>query len=226
MARLSHRGARWVMILAGTILINKLLRQQPTMNEEHRSNRQFQMPRDRLPGSLTMAWRTPHCAAEILGRLSGFASFARSICAGATGTGSNSTRLDWRVRVFRFGLTACVCFAVSSCAGGDRSGDASLSKPHILCQAGSDCDTKWARAAAWVTENSGLKIQGKSDAQIKTIQSPGYDSRTLVVTITKNATSKPGFYEISFVGGCPSLLSCVPSVEDSRAGFVEFVLNR
>jgi hypothetical protein len=95
-----------------------------------------------------------------------------------------------------------------------------------LCQAGSDCDTKWARAAAWVTENSGLKIQGKSDAQIKTIQSPDYNSRTLVVTITKNATSKPGIYEISFVGGFPSQLSCVPSVEESRAGFVAFVLNR
>ncbi len=171
------------------------------------------MPRFCLPGSLTMAWRTPHCAAGTLGRLCGFAFSARSACAGASGTGSNFMRLGWQVRVFRFGLTACVCFAVSSCAGGDRSGDASLSKPQILCQAGSDCDTKWARATAWVTENSGLKIQGESDAQIKTIQSPDYDSRTLVVTITKNATSKPGIYEISFVGGCPSPLSCVPSVE-------------
>jgi hypothetical protein len=71
-----------------------------------------------------------------------------------------------------------------------------------------------------------LKIQNKSDAQIKTVQSPQNDSRTLVVTITKNATSKPGIYEISFVGGCPSLLSCVPPVAESRAGFEAFVLNR
>jgi hypothetical protein len=87
-----------------------------------------------------------------------------------------------------------------------------------------DCDAKWARATAWVTENSGLKIQSKSDAQIKTEQAAGYVSRTLVVTITKNATSKPGIYEISFVGGCPSSLSCVPPVAESRAGFVAFVL--
>jgi hypothetical protein len=131
------------------------------------------------------------------------------------------------VRVFYFGLMmACIFVGTSSCAGGGGSGDASLSKPQILCQAGPDCDAKWARATAWVTENSGLKIQSKSDAQIKTEQAAGYDNRTLVVTITKNATSKPGIYEINFVGGCPSPLSCVPPVADSRAGFVAFVLNR
>ena len=125
-----------------------------------------------------------------------------------------------------FGLMAFVFFGASSCAGGGGSGEAGLSKPQIFCQAGPDCGTKWAKANAWVTENSGLKIQSKSDAQIKTVQSPQNDSRTLVVTITKNATSKPGIYEISFVGGCPSLLSCVPPVAESRAGFVAFVLNR
>ena len=115
-------------------------------------------------------------------------------------------------------------FGASSCAGGGDSGDAR--KPQIVCQAGPDCDAKWARATAWVTENSGLKIESKSDAQIKTEQSAKYDNRTLVVTITKNATSKPGIYEIAFVGGCPSMYSCVPPVAESRAGFVAFVLAR
>jgi hypothetical protein len=131
------------------------------------------------------------------------------------------------VRVFYFGLMmACIFVGTSSCAGGGGSGDASLSKPQILCQAGPDCDAKWARATAWVTENSGLKTQSKSDAQIKTEQTAGYDNRTLVVTITKNATSKPGIYEISFVGGCPSALSCIPPIAEFRAGFVAFVLTR
>ena len=89
-----------------------------------------------------------------------------------------------------FGLMAFVFFGAFSCAGGGGSGEAVLSKPQIFCQAGPDCGTKWAKANAWVTENSGLKIQSKSDAQIKTVQSPQNDSRTLVVTITKNATSK------------------------------------
>jgi hypothetical protein len=76
-----------------------------------------------------------------------------------------------------------------------------------------------------VTESSGLKIQSKADSQIKTVQSRDSDSRTLVITITKNATSKPGIYEINFVGGCPSELSCVPPVAESRARFVNFVLG-
>jgi hypothetical protein len=130
------------------------------------------------------------------------------------------------VRVFYFGLMmVCIFAGASSCAGGGGSGDASLSNPQISCQAGPDCDANWARATAWVTENSGLKIQSKSDAQIKTEQAEGV-SRTLVVTITKNATSKPSIYEISFVGGCTSSLSCVPPVAESRAGFVAFVLAR
>jgi hypothetical protein len=129
------------------------------------------------------------------------------------------------VRIFWFGLAGCVFFGVSSCTG--KGGpDANLSTAPISCQAGSDCDTKWARANEWVTENSGLKIQSKSDTQIKTVQPPGSDSRTLAVTITRNATSKPGIYEISFVGGCPSMFSCVPPVAETRAGFVAFVLNR
>ncbi len=128
------------------------------------------------------------------------------------------------MRVFRFGLMGCVFFGVSSCSGGGGSAT-SLSTSQILCQAGPDCDTKWARANAWVTENSGLKIQSKTGEQIKTALAHDNDSRTLVITITKNAMSKPGIYEISFVGGCPSPLSCVPPVAETRAKFVAFVLN-
>jgi hypothetical protein len=129
------------------------------------------------------------------------------------------------VRVFWFGLMGCVFFDVTGCTGAGGSGTR-LSTPQLLCQAGPDCDAKWASAAAWVTEQSGLKVQSKSDAQIKTVQSRGADDRTLVITITKNPTSKLGTYEINFVGGCSSVLSCVPPVAETRAGFVAFVLNR
>ena len=97
-------------------------------------------------------------------------------------------------------------FGACNCVGGGGP-EAGLSKPaQIMCQAGPDCDAKWARAKAWVTESSGLKIQTKTEVwKIKTVQSPA-DSRVLVVTVTKNATSKPGVYEISFIAGCPSVL--------------------
>jgi hypothetical protein len=129
------------------------------------------------------------------------------------------------VRVFRFRPMACILLGLAGCAGGGGSEDASLLKPAlILCQAGPDCDAKWKRANAW-TENSSLKIESKSDVQIKTKPSPEYVSRTLVVTITKNATSKPGIYEIHFVGGCSSQFGCVPPIAETRAAFAAFVLN-
>jgi hypothetical protein len=122
-----------------------------------------------------------------------------------------------------YALMACALFGICRCAG-SVGPEYDLSKPHqIMCEAGPDCDAKWARANTWVTENSGLKIQTKTDSQIKTVQSTA-DSRILVVSITKNATSKPGVYEISFIGGCPSPLSCLPPIAESRAQFAKFVL--
>jgi hypothetical protein len=46
----------------------------------------------------------------------------------------------------------------------------------------------------------------------------------LVVTITKNTTLQSGVYEIDFVGGCSSILSCIPSVAESRVRFASFLL--
>jgi len=81
------------------------------------------------------------------------------------------------VRVLRFGLMACASLGLSNCAGGDGSGNASVSRPpKILCQVGPDCDAKWARANEW-TAKSGLQIASKSDTQIKTKVPAGYEHR-------------------------------------------------
>jgi hypothetical protein len=93
----------------------------------------------------------------------------------------------------------------------------------IRCQVGPDCDEKWARANKWVTDDLGLKIQTKTDVLIKTVQSP-QDTRMLVVTITKNTTWQSGVNEIDFVGNCSSILSCIPSVAESRVRFASFLL--
>jgi hypothetical protein len=121
-------------------------------------------------------------------------------------------------------LMTWALFGACSCAGGDRP-EAASKPTQITCQVGPDCEAKWARVNKWVTETSGLKIQSKGESQIKTVESRDSNSRALVVTITKNATSKPGIYEIRFVGGCPSELSCVPPIAESRAQLVNFVLG-
>jgi len=122
----------------------------------------------------------------------------------------------------RLVLTAGVLFGACSCS---VTGGLGVSEPKpepIRCQTGTDCNLKWDRAYKWVVESSGLKLKTKTDDLIKTEQPPK-ESRTLVVTISKNATSQAGIYEIDFVGGCSSALSCVPSVEESRTSFANFV---
>ena len=126
------------------------------------------------------------------------------------------------MRYLRLVLIAGVLFGACSCS--ELAGDLDVSKPEqISCQAGPDCDLKWERAYTWVVEGSGLKLKTKTDGLIKTAESPG-DSRTLVITITKNPTSQSGTYEIDFIGKCSSIWSCIPSVAESRLRFVNFVL--
>jgi hypothetical protein len=115
-------------------------------------------------------------------------------------------------------LGTCSCSVLGS-------SESTPSKPWLIrCQAGPDCESKWKRAGAWVSESSGLKVQTKTDALIKTEQSRE-DSRTLVLTITKNATPQAGVYEIDLIAGCPSVLSCLPSVTETREKFTNFVLS-
>ena len=122
-------------------------------------------------------------------------------------------------------LVACAPLGTWGCSEGGSSGlETSVTKPPLItCHAGPDCDVKWARAGRWVTESSGLKIQKTTDALITTVQS-GVDSRTLVLTVTKNPTSQPGIYQINIVAGCPSILACVPSVSDFRVRLTNFIM--
>ena len=123
----------------------------------------------------------------------------------------------------RLVLIAVVLFGACSCS--EVAGDFGVSKSEqISCQVGPDCDLKWERAYKWVVENSGLKLKTKTSGLIKTEATEANgDDRTLVVTITKNATPQSGTYEISFIGKCASTLSCVPSAAESRTRFANFV---
>ena len=126
------------------------------------------------------------------------------------------------MRYLRLVLIAGVVFGACSCS--EVTGDLGVSKPEqIRCQVGPDCDLKWERAYTWVIESSSLKLKTKTDGLIRTAEPPG-DTRTLVVTITKNPTAQSGTYEIDFIGECSSIFSCVPSVAETRARFANFVL--
>ena len=117
---------------------------------------------------------------------------------------AKSLTLRWGIAVGYVRLSLLMAWAIfgaCSCAGGDRP-EAGLSKPtKITCQAGPDCDAKWARANKWVTESSGLKTQSKAESQIKTVESPDGNSRTLVVTITKTRRPSRAFTRSALLEG-------------------------
>ena len=138
---------------------------------------------------------------------------------------SNLADVLIRLHIPKMILIAGVLFGTCSCSevtGG--LGVNSSKSEQIGCQAGPDCDLKRERAYTWVVESSGLKLKTRTDGLIKTVESPE-ESRTLVVTITKNPTSQPGTYEIDFIGECSSILSCIPSGAESRTRFTNFVLT-
>jgi hypothetical protein len=127
------------------------------------------------------------------------------------------------MQYLRLAPIAGLLFGACSCSGVTGGLGVSEPKPEpIRCQAGTDCNLKWERAYKWVVESSGLKLKTKTDDLIKTVEPPK-ESRTLVVTISKNPTSQSGIYEIDFIGGCASALSCIPSVAESRTSFANFV---
>jgi hypothetical protein len=92
----------------------------------------------------------------------------------------------------------------------------------IICMAGTDCEAKWSRAVAWITTNSNLKIQTKTETIIQTTGSVE-SAPTPAFTVTKVARGE-GRYEITFNGGCGNASRCIATIAESRARFAEFVL--
>jgi hypothetical protein len=94
-----------------------------------------------------------------------------------------------------------------------------LTKP-IVCRDGSDCQGKWSRAAAWIAENSQIKVQNDSTIQSMEPLVPG---TTVVYTATKLPGAN-GVYEISFYATCANQSSCNPPITEARASFERYVL--
>lgn len=92
----------------------------------------------------------------------------------------------------------------------------------IVCKTGADCDAKWSRALAWVTQNSQWRIQVQTDLLIQTFN--GVDDAETSPGFTINKVAKgAGTYEISFSAGCHNLFGCVPSAAEERQKFAAFI---
>lgn len=95
--------------------------------------------------------------------------------------------------------------------------------PSIKCKQGQDCDGKWSRAVAWVSQNSAYKIQVQSDSLIQTYSAVEDSDTGLSMTVTKAALTEPGEYEIVARMGCANPIGCVPDPQTALAQFAAFV---
>jgi len=91
----------------------------------------------------------------------------------------------------------------------------------VICEAGKDCDVKWARALKWVKRKSKLGIAAQTDSLIKTGDSRDLNS-DVAFTITKVSTGGTG-YRIDYEARCDDDFGCTPPLLKLHASFVEFV---
>jgi len=94
----------------------------------------------------------------------------------------------------------------------------------IKCASKDECDAKWGRALAWVSQNSSFKIRLASDLLITTegpIDEFGY--RSLSSFIINRIPEGGGVYRIEFSSACVSTPSCAPSHDELLASFGAYV---
>jgi hypothetical protein len=93
--------------------------------------------------------------------------------------------------------------------------------PPVLCRSGPDCDAKWARAIAWIAQNSEYRAQFQTDYMIQTL-GPGKDSASPAYRVSRLPKGGDEF-EIKLNGECAKIFGCKPTIPEARALFSEFV---
>lgn len=114
------------------------------------------------------------------------------------------------------GLTGCVTMTPEQQAQLQR--DAAV---QITCTKGDDCDEKWSRAVAWVSQTSSYKIQMQTESLIQTFTATG-GTPSSGFLVNKVALGK-GTYQISMSSACDNVFGCIPDAQTLRGSFNRFV---
>ena len=118
-------------------------------------------------------------------------------------------------------VIAILVFALLAGCGTERLSTTDPPAAPILCRAGPDCDAKWARAMAWILQNSEYKTQFQTGYMIQTL-GPIKDSASPAYRVSKFSKGGEEF-EIKFNGECAKIFGCKPTISEARAMFSEFV---
>ena len=93
----------------------------------------------------------------------------------------------------------------------------------ITCSKGTDCDMKWGRAIAWISQNSHWKIQTQTDYIIQTYTALG-GSPSSSFLVNKVPVDNDTF-EIVMTSGCGNMFGCTPDATTLKAMFTNFIIG-
>jgi hypothetical protein len=131
----------------------------------------------------------------------------------------------------RYALLTCLaCLLLSACASEEtkqRKLLEDIARRPVTCSVGADCDQKWNRAIAWVTQHSKMGIRTINDSLI--------EANMVAAEDTKPVLKYPEFsvvrykhgdiYVMEFSTYCDEGFVCVPSGLKLRASFVTYIMG-
>lgn len=126
--------------------------------------------------------------------------------------------------LFRLSIAAASALGLCGCMTMEQQASVAEPPKPITCHAGPDCDAKWSRANAWITEHSKYKVEASSELLIQTSGPSTFETDPSPKYKVTKAAMGPSEYAIEFVGGCDSVFACTPTVPAAQADFTQSVL--
>src|SRR5947207_1878237 len=116
--------------------------------------------------------------------------------------------------------------ALALCGGITAEQQASVAEPPkpITCHAGADCDAKWSRANAWITEHSKYKAETSSESLIQTSGPSTFETDPSPTYKVAKVAASPSEYTMEFTAGCDSIFACTPTAQTAQADFTQSIM--
>ena len=93
----------------------------------------------------------------------------------------------------------------------------------LLCNEGTDCEMKWAKAVAWLSLNAPTRLQSQTDLVASTYNCVGAICMKTSFTINQIPQGN-GVRKILFRGGCRNRV-CIPDPLNAQEDFINYVLG-
>ncbi len=124
---------------------------------------------------------------------------------------------------FRVSIVAISILALSGCITAEQQASVAEAPKPLTCHAGADCDAKWSRANAWVTEHAKYKVETKSESLIQTAGPSTFETDPSPTYNIRKIAMGPNEYAIEFAGACDSIFACTPTLSSAQADFSQSI---